>query len=214
VAFIILIGAEVFRVYYIMPFPGSQENDAISLAYFLHNYIVYFRIAGWLLLIYSLIINWERISVSVKAIVTIVFAFYLFIAILFNYYFVSDHIFYQPKTKRFATASESIIDQRQLVLGLYINGEAKAYPIEIIGYHHQVRDTVGGEPVMITYCTVCRTGRAFSPIVDGKAETFRLAGMDQFNAMFEDASTESWWRQVNGIAVAGPNKGKQLREIP
>ena len=42
---------------------------------------------------------------------------------------------------------------------------------------------------MVTYCTVCRTGRVFSPIVEGQPETFRLVGMDHFNAMFEDEGT-------------------------
>jgi hypothetical protein len=214
VALMILIGAEVLRVYYIMPFPGSQQHDAVSLAYFLNDYIIYFRIAGLLLFACAMFISWAYLSISVKVIIAIISAFYLFIAILFNYYFVADHIFYQPKNKKFASASESTIDQHQLVLGLHINGEAKAYPLEIIGYHHQVRDTVGGQPVMITYCTVCRTGRVYSPLVDGKSETFRLVGMDQFNAMFEDSSTKSWWRQVNGEAIAGPSKGKVLKEIP
>ncbi|MFX5562960.1 DUF3179 domain-containing (seleno)protein, partial [Acinetobacter baumannii] len=64
-----------------------------------------------------------------------------------------------------------------------------AYPIQFIGYHHQVVDTVGGEPIIATYCTVCRTGRIFSSTVDGVPEKFRLVGMDHFNAMFEDART-------------------------
>ncbi|MFZ1689376.1 MAG: DUF3179 domain-containing (seleno)protein, partial [Flavobacteriales bacterium] len=44
-------------------------------------------------------------------------------------------------------------------------------------------------------------------------ETFRLVGMDHFNAMFEDSRTKSWWRQVNGECVAGPLKGQQLEEV-
>jgi hypothetical protein len=44
-------------------------------------------------------------------------------------------------------------------MGIVINGESAAYPIQYLGYHHQVRDTVGGESVLVTYCTVCRTGR-------------------------------------------------------
>jgi hypothetical protein len=38
--------------------------------------------------------------------------------------------------------------------------------------------------------------------------------MDHYNAMFEDASTKSWWRQVSGEAIVGPLKGKNLSEIP
>ena len=66
---------------------------------------------------------------------------------------------------------------------------------------------------MITYCTVCRTGRVFEPIVDGKYEKFRLVGMDHFNAMFEDVTTKSWWRQVTGEAITGKLKGQQLPEV-
>jgi len=85
----------------------------------------------------------------------------------------------------------------------------------VIGYHHQVRDEVGGEKIMVTYCTVCRTGRVFKPEVDGVEESFRLVGMDHYNAMFEDTRTGSWWRQVNGDeAIIGPLKGKILQEVP
>jgi hypothetical protein len=63
---------------------------------------------------------------------------------------------------------------------------------------------------MITYCTVCRTGRVFEPVVNGKFEKFRLVGMDHFNAMFEDVTTKSWWRQVTGEAITGKLKGQQL----
>jgi len=112
------------------------------------------------------------------------------------------------------SASSDTTNRNHLIIGVAINNEAKAYPIEIIGYHHQVRDTIGGEPVMITYCTVCRTGRAYSPYIDGKLQDFRLVGMDHFNAMFEDAATKSWWRQESGTAIAGPLKGTSLKEIP
>lgn len=123
-------------------------------------------------------------------------------------------MFLQPKNKLLTTVSENKIDSNKLIIGVEINGQAKAYPIEIIGYHHQVQDTIGGQPVMVTYCTVCRTGRVFSPLVNGKFQHFRLVGMDHFNAMFEDEDTKSWWRQATGDAVAGPLKGSSLKEVP
>ena len=67
--------------------------------------------------------------------------------------------------------------------GSQLDGEARAYPIQLIGYHHQVCDTVGGKPIMVTYCTVCRTGRVFDPVIKGQPETFRLVGMDHFNTI-------------------------------
>jgi len=131
-----------------------------------------------------------------------------------NFKFLADKMFYQPKTKLMVAATENKIPTEKLVIGVEINGQSKAYPIELIGYHHQVQDTVGGQPIMVTYCTVCRTGRIYSPFVNGKKESFRLVGMDHFNAMFEDKTTKSWWRQATGEVVAGKLKGFALDEIP
>jgi hypothetical protein len=141
-------------------------------------------------------------------------AAYAYIFFMFNFKFEADKMFYQPRNKNFANAATNKIDTNKLVIGVTINGEAKAYPIQIIGYHHQVRDTIGNTPAIITYCTVCRTGRVFSPIINGKEESFRLVGMDHFNAMFEDSTTKSWWRQATGMAITGRQKGSALTEIP
>ena len=66
----------------------------------------------------------------------------------------------------------------------------------------------------MTYCTVCRTGRVYAPTVHGKNEAFRLVGMDHFNALFEDKTTGSWWRQSTGEAITGKLKGTLLPELP
>jgi hypothetical protein len=144
----------------------------------------------------------------------VILTFYAVVFFFINYRMEADKMFYQPKQKLFAGAAVDTTNKNKLVIGIAVNGEAKAYPIEIIGYHHQVVDTVGGEPVMVTYCTVCRTGRVFSPVVNGKKESFRLVGMDHFNAMFEDATTKSWWQQATGKAIVGPLTGASLKELP
>jgi hypothetical protein len=144
---------------------------------------------------------------------SLVLLFWGIVFFFFNFRFEADKMFYQPSHKNFAAVAATGADT-VLVIGVAINGEAKAFPIQIIGYHHQVVDTIGNTPAMITYCTVCRTGRVFSPVVNGQPETFRLVGMDHFNAMFEDARTKSWWQQATGVSVAGPLKGHSLTEIP
>lgn len=211
---ILLLGAEVLRVYFIMPFPGSQRSETIAQAYFLHNNIVYFRIAGLFLLAAPVLFYVRFGSRKAKMGVAVSLALLAAVFYLFNFRFLADKMFYQPQHKIFADTRANKIPMQNLVLAVSLNGEAKAYPIELIGYHHQVRDTIGNTPAMITYCTVCRTGRVFSPLVEGKPENFRLVGMDHFNAMFEDAGTKSWWRQANGEAIAGPLRGKTLAEIP
>ena len=214
VGFFILITVEILRVYFIMPFPGSQKDETINVAYFLHNNIIYFRLTGLVLMAYPFAYFFNRGSQVIKVTLAVVFGFYVVVFYMFNYRYLADQMFLQPKNRIFLDASQSKVLGKQLIVGVAIGNESKAYPIEVIGYHHQVRDEVGGVPIMVTYCTVCRTGRVFSPTVEGKPESFRLVGMDHFNAMFEDASTKSWWRQVNGEAIVGPLKGKLLNEIP
>jgi hypothetical protein len=211
---LILFAAEILQVYFIMPFPGSQKSDTIDIAYFLHNYILYIRIIGILFIVIGLYNSFPRWKKWQKFIFIILALFYGFIFYMVNFKFLADKMFYQPRNKNFSLPTANKVTSDKLVVGVTINGESKAYPIEIIGYHHQVQDTVGGEAIMVTYCTVCRTGRVFSPFVNGKKENFRLVGMDHFNAMFEDNTTKSWWRQATGIAITGPLKGQALKEIP
>jgi hypothetical protein len=209
----ILIMIEIMKVYFIMPFPGSQESDTVSFAYFLHSNVTYLRLIGVLFMLFPSVYYFRYGSKRDKLWVGTSLVVYVVVFYFFNFKFTADHMFYQPQHKLFVQRSDNKIPARNLIIGIKIDGVSKAYPIELIGYHHQVRDTVGGLPVMITYCTVCRTGRVFSPVVDGRIENFRLVGMDHFNAMFEDASTRSWWRQATGEAIEGPKKGSRLDEI-
>ena len=210
---LVLFLAEVFRVYFVMPFPGSQRSETVDIAYWLNTHIAWIRILTLVVIGIALIRvfkqgkTWEKISLPVAVLG------YIPVFVLFNYRYDADQIFHQPANKSFIPAAASV-DKSKLVIGVVINGEAKAYPIQLIGYHHQVMDTVGNEPVIITYCTVCRSGRAYSTLVNGRHESFRLVGMDHFNAVFEDETTKTWWQQANGEAIAGPLKGAALKEIP
>lgn len=214
VGILILIVAEVARVYYIMPFPGSQVDEVIDMAYFINSYIWIFRIIGIAMIAYPAFTLLGEPNRYIKFTGYALLIFWVLVVYMFNFRFLADKMFYQPSQKIFAPISENKVSAKKVIIGVAINGQAKAFPIEVIGYHHQVRDTIGGEPLMITYCTVCRTGRVFSPIVNNKLENFRLVGMDHYNAMFEDETTKSWWRQVNGEAIAGPLLGTTLTEVP
>ena len=200
---------EIANVYFIMPMPGSQQMNSIDLAYFLYRWRWAFRIIFLLMLIVGLF----RSTMKRKWLLLIPIAILFVVVYMVNFQMAADHMFYQPKKVLMVNAAENKVDSGRLVIGVKINDEAKAYPIRFLGYHHQVQDTLGGEPIMVTYCTVCRTGRVFEPMVNGKYEKFRLVGMDHFNAMFEDVTTKSWWRQVTGEAITGKLKGQQLPEV-
>jgi hypothetical protein len=200
---------EIGNLYFIMPMPGSQQMNSIDAAYFLYKWRWLFRILFGAMIITGLFKSrwkWKWL---------LAFPLLLLAALVYmvNFKMAADHMFHPPKNLIMVNATENKVDSGRLVLGVVVNEQAKAYPIQFLGYHHQVQDTIGGKPVLITYCTVCRSGRVFEPVINGKHEKFRLVGMDHFNAMFEDASTGSWWRQVNGQAIKGTLKGYQLPEI-
>ena len=200
---------EIANVYFIMPMPGSQRMDSIDAAYFFYKWRWVFRIAFGIMIIPGLLKSqWKRKWLLIIPIAIVVAVIYMA-----NFKMAADTMFKQPEQLLLVTADKNKVDSNRLVMGIVINGEAKAYPIQFLGYHHHVQDTVGGKPVLVTYCTVCRTGRVFEPVVNGKHETFRLVGMDHFNAMLEDATTKSWWRQATGEAIAGKLKGQHLPEL-
>lgn len=211
---ILLFATEILRVYFIMPFPGSQHADTIDLAYFIHRNRMWLRLLGLALVIVPLYTYLIRGKTWSKVTLPVVMLLYAIIFYFFNFRFQADKMFYQPGSIQFADASTNKIALDKLVIGVSEGDEARAYPIQLIGYHHQVRDTIRGVPVMVTYCTVCRTGRVFRPLVNGRNESFRLVGMDHFNAMFEDATTKSWWQQATGVSIAGPLKNSRLTELP
>ncbi len=200
---------EILNVYFIMPMPGSQKMNSIDLAYFLYRWRWLFRMLFLAMILYGFFISSKkRLWVPLVSVIIVAVGIYAL-----NFKMAADHMFYKTKNLLMVNSSKNKVDSQRLIIGIERNGIAKAYPIQFLGYHHQVSDTIDGEPVLVTYCTVCRTGRVFQPIVNGKNETFRLVGMDHFNAMFEDATTKSWWRQATGEAITGKLKGEKLPEV-
>lgn len=208
-----LILLEIANVYFIMPLPGSQRMRSIDAAYLLYNSRWLLRAVFVAMVLGGALSAWRtagRRKWLVPASLVVVAA----LAYAMNFRMSADRMFLQPTALIMQPAGRNAVATDRLVVGVELNGSARAYPLQFIGYHHQVRDTLGGQPILVSYCTVCRTGRVFTPVVDGQVQIFRLVGMDHFNAMFEDRTTGSWWRQANGEAVAGARKGTTLPELP
>lgn len=207
------IAFEVANVWFIMPLPGSQRMRSIDTAYLLYSWRWAARITLGVLVIAGARSAWSAAG-GRRLLVPLALALLAAVTYVTNFRMSADHIFRQAATLNMRPASANAVSPDRLVVGVEIKGDARAYPLQFIGYHHHVRDTVGGEDLLVSYCTVCRTGRVFRPLVDGRSETFRLVGMDHFNAMLEDRSTGSWWRQANGEAITGRRKGERLPEVP
>ena len=213
IGIVLLVLFELANVYFIMPLPYSQRVRSIDFAYALYSSRWIVRGAAAVLILAGLYDVWRAAGWR-RAVGGVAMVLAAAVVYMTNFKMAADRIFIAPETLTMRPAGTNVVAPERLVVGVVMNDEARAYPVQFIGYHHQVRDSVAGTPVLVTFCTVCRTGRVFSPVIDGRVERFRLVGMDHFNAMFEDATTGSWWRQVTGEAVAGPRRGQALVELP
>ncbi len=212
-AFLLVVPA-VVHAFLLMPFPASQNLDAIGLTYFLEQYLPLFRIAGALLLLGPIINGFvngdrrQRLAMGTFAV------FCITVTLLTGVALNPEKMFREPEALIFADATKNTVPLDAVVIGVEQGGAAKAYPVNYLGYHHKVQDNIGGVPVLITYCTICRSGRVYNPVIDGVRQTFRLVGARQFNAVLEDQQTKSWWYQASGEAATGPRKGSRLEDIP
>lgn len=101
------------------------------------------------------------------------------------------------------------------VVGLIINGEARAYPLSVMIWHEIVNDTVGGIPVAVTYCPLCNTAIVFDRRLGNRVLDFGTTGrLRNSDLLMYDRQTESWWQQFLGEALIGALTGERLTMIP
>ena len=101
------------------------------------------------------------------------------------------------------------------VIGLSINGDARAYPLRILTWHEIVNDTVGGVAVAVTYCPLCNSAIVFEREVEGEITEFGTTGkLRNSDLVMYDRQTESWWQQFLGEAIVGERTGLRLKMIP
>ncbi|WP_170478869.1 DUF3179 domain-containing protein [Ruegeria arenilitoris] len=106
-----------------------------------------------------------------------------------------------------------------LVFGISINGDARAYPLRIMGWHEMFNEVIGGVPVALAYCTLCGSGILFETHVAGRRKPF-VFGSSGFlyrsNKLMFDRATNSLWNQFTGRPVVGPlaDSGITLKQRP
>lgn len=117
---------------------------------------------------------------------------------------------------RFLTAGDvAFLDDVEPVIALEIDGDARAYPLQIMTWHEIVNDTVGGIPVAVTYCPLCNTAIAFDRRLDERVLSFGTSGMLVNSALvMYDRQTESLWSHFTSQALAGALTGVRLATFP
>ncbi|MBT2450386.1 DUF3179 domain-containing protein [Streptomyces sp. ISL-43] len=101
------------------------------------------------------------------------------------------------------------------VFGLEYGGEVRAYPQLVLVWHEIVNDTVGGEPLTVTYCPLTGTVIGFRAPPGVQPLSFGTTGrLVNSNLLMYDRQTGSEWPQLIGTAVSGPLKGTKLDTVP
>ena len=110
-----------------------------------------------------------------------------------------------PKLTAAADADYLLDDD--LVFGVEINGDARAYPLRIMGWHEMFNEVIGGVPVALAYCTLCGSGILFETQVEGRDRPFVFGSsglLYRSNKLMFDRATDSLWNQFTGRPVVGP----------
>lgn len=117
----------------------------------------------------------------------------------------------QPKM--IGTNEATYLKDSNIVFGIEVNGEARAYPKRILAWHEMFVDTVGGIPVAGVYCTLCGTVILYKTVHHGINHELGTSGfLYRSNKLMYDKATQSLWSTQEGKPVIGPlvNRGIAL----
>jgi len=113
-----------------------------------------------------------------------------------------------------AAQASAVLRPESLVVGVELDGDARAYPTNLLSLHEVVNDVVGGTPIVVTWCPLCSTALAFDRRVGGRELTFGVSGyLYSRNLMLFDRQTGSLWSQLLGGAVTGAYRGTRLHGV-
>ena len=117
--------------------------------------------------------------------------------------------------KMIAADEADYLEAGDRIIGIVIDGAARAYPVSILNWHEIVNDRIGEQRFAITYCPLCGTAVAFDASIDGEPTEFGVSGLlYNSDVLLYDRTTESLWSQILGEAVSGPRAGTRLAALP
>jgi hypothetical protein len=116
----------------------------------------------------------------------------------------------------FLTVDEvDFLTDEEAVILVEVDGDARAYPIQILIWHEIVNDEIGGIPVSITYCPLCNSALAFDRRFGDRVLDFGTSGeLYQSALVMYDRQTESLWAHFTGQGLVGHYAGAELDFVP
>jgi hypothetical protein len=102
---------------------------------------------------------------------------------------------------------------RDVVIGVTIGNQAKAYPQTLLRKSRAVMDRIGETPVAVLMGADDNSARVFDRRLPDGREVELLARIGSSPAVFIDSDTGSEW-DISGLARTGPLTGERLRRLP
>ena len=97
------------------------------------------------------------------------------------------------------------LEDGNIIFGIEINGDARAYPKRILAWHEMFIDTIGGIDIAGVYCTLCGTIIPYKTSSGGVDYKLGTSGfLYRSNKLMYDQATQSLWSTVRGEPVIGP----------
>lgn len=118
--------------------------------------------------------------------------------------------------KMLAAKKAKYLEDDNVVFGIALNGDARAYPKRILAWHEMFVDTIGGVEIAGVYCTLCGTVIPYKTTVNGVRHKLGTSGfLYRSNKLMYDKDTQSLWSTTKGEPVLGPlvDKGIVLEHI-
>lgn len=138
-----------------------------------------------------------------------------FVSLFIGGFLLVTYIMFNPQQygATFISIAEAndYISYQDEVMVVDVNGDASAYPHLWMRQPHIVGDTLGGEEVVMTYCSLSHSGLAFSPDLDGEKVDLKVFTQLQNNLIMFDTKTDEPIQQITGTTE---HSGKKLREYP
>jgi hypothetical protein len=111
--------------------------------------------------------------------------------------------------------AQAWLTDNEPVIALEIEGEARAYPLQILTWHEIVNDIVADVPVAVTFCPLCNSAITFDRRLDGEVFEFGTSGLlRNSDLVMYDCTTESLWQQFTGEGIVGDLAGETLTFLP
>ncbi len=118
--------------------------------------------------------------------------------------------------KMIRTKDAAYLEDGNVIFGIEVNGDARAYPKRILAWHEMFVDVVGGVPVAGVYCTLCGTVILYKTVHRGVNHRLGTSGfLYRSNKLMYDQATQSLWNTFWGEPVIGPlvDQGVRLEHL-